>query len=92
MIDCLAMPRRKPIKYQGRDAEATVLDFSVVTDGTARYRLEDGTVIRVKPVVVSVLRVEGEQNELGEPVYLVQSLVHTMVDGGDDDAAEPPRS
>jgi hypothetical protein len=78
------MARRKKVTYQGREVEATVLDFTVVDDGTARYRLEDGTVLRVKPVVVAVLRVEDERNDLGEPVFLVQSLVHTMVDGGVD--------
>lgn len=82
------MPGRKKIVHQGREVEAVVLDFSVLQDGAARYKLEDGTVLRVKPVVVSVLRVEGEVNELGEPVYLLQSLVHAMVDGEQTNADE----
>lgn len=80
------MARRKRITHEGREIEATVLDFSVVEDGIARYRLEDGTVLRVKPVVVNVLRLEGERTELGEPVFLVQSLVHTTIDGGAENA------
>ena len=84
------MARRKTVTYAGREVEATVLDFSVVEDGTARYRLEDGTLLRVKPVVVNVLRLEGEQDALGEPVFLVQSLVHAMVDGGEPDADDDP--
>jgi hypothetical protein len=82
------MSRRKKVTYQGREVEATVLDFTVVDNGTARVRLEDGTELRVRPVVVAVLRLDGERNELGEPVFLVQSLVHTMVDGDVDGGEE----
>lgn len=83
------MPGRKKIVHGGREVEAAVLDFSVVQEGVAQYKLEDGTILRVKPILVSVLRVEGEVNELGEPVYLLQSLVHAMIDGEQPNADEP---
>lgn len=85
VIPFAPMASRKRIVHEGREVDATMLDFSVIEDGVARYRLEDGTVLRVKPVVVNVLRLEGEKTELGEPVFLVQSLVHTTIEGSGDD-------
>lgn len=52
--------------------------FSIEQDGYVRIRLEDGTLLRARPVIVDV-RSTGEQAE-GEPVYLVQSFVHVVVE------------
>jgi len=35
------------------------------------YELEDGSVLRVKPVATAILRIEGEFTAEGKPVYLV---------------------
>lgn len=48
------------------------------------YLLDDGTVLRLKPVVTEVLRVEGEYDAHGNPGYIVQSTNVTAVDAPDE--------
>ena len=38
-----------------------------------QYLLDDGSLIKMKPVATKVLRVEGKFDEEGSPVYLVKS-------------------
>lgn len=54
-----------------------------VTESVERWtelRLEDGSVLRIKPVVVSVIRIEGQYDPQGNPMYAVQGG-QTMVIG-----------
>jgi len=37
------------------------------------YELSDGTTIRMKPVATNIIRVEGQYDAQGNPVYMVQS-------------------
>ena len=43
-------------------------------------RLEDGSVLRIKPVIISVTRIDGQYDPQGNPMYAVQGG-HTMVVG-----------
>ena len=43
----------------------------------SEYRLADGTVLRIKPVMIAVSRVEGEHTLDGDPVYNMKSTVVT---------------
>lgn len=52
--------------------------FSIEQDGYVRIRLDDGTLLRARPVIVDV-RTTEERSE-GEPVYLIQSFVHVVVE------------
>lgn len=52
----------------------------------SEYRLADGTVLRVKPIMISVARVEGAEAANGEPVYNMKSTLITDVRG----ARTPP--
>ena len=47
----------------------------------SEYRLSDGTVLRVKPVVIAVSRVDDAETIGGEPVYNMKSTLITDVRG-----------
>lgn len=53
-----------------------------VTESTERWseiHLEDGSVIRVKPTVISAIRVDGMFDQEGNPVYALRSTQTMMV-------------
>ena len=52
----------------------------------SEYRLADGTVLRVKPIMIAITRVEGAETTNGEPVYNMKSTLVTDVKG----AKTPP--
>ncbi len=47
------------------------------------YILEDGSVIKLKPVVTEVLRVENEWAPDGNPIYFLKSAQVLSVDSPD---------
>ena len=49
-------------------------------DPWSEYKLEDGTIIRVKHVIVDVNRIEGEYDSLGNPLYEIKAanLIESM--------------
>ncbi len=58
------------IKFQGRDVEATVIDFLTRREDFNEYQLlTDDKTLKIKLVVTRILRIEGEKNPDGSPVY-----------------------
>jgi len=54
-----------------------------VTESVDRWseiKLDDGTVLRIKPLVISVTRVDGRYDPQGNPMYAVQGT-QTMIVG-----------
>jgi hypothetical protein len=47
----------------------------------SEYRLADGTVLRVKPIMIAVTRVDDAETANGEPVYNMKSTLVTDVRG-----------
>lgn len=47
------------------------------------YLVDDGSVIKLKLVATEVLRVEGEYDPMGNPIYLVQSTNVMAVDAAE---------
>jgi hypothetical protein len=45
----------------------------------SEYRLADGTVLRIKPVMITISRVDGEHTIEGDPVYNMKSTLVTDV-------------
>ena len=43
----------------------------------SEYRLSDGTILRIKPIMIAISRVEGEHTLDGDPVYNMKSTVVT---------------
>ena len=47
----------------------------------SEYRLADGTVLRVKPIMIAVSRLDDAESTNGEPVYTMKSTLVTDVRG-----------
>ena len=45
----------------------------------SEYRLADGTILRIKPVMITVSRIDGEHTLDGDPVYNMKSTLVTDV-------------
>jgi hypothetical protein len=67
----------------GREVDGVEIDFRVVSEGWSELRLENGKVLRVKPVVLQVYKLDEADPLTGEPDYLVRS--QTVV------SVSPPR-
>jgi hypothetical protein len=57
----------------GRELEAIDVDFETVKEDWNEYTLEDGTVLKFKTVVSSIIRTEDYDPMTGDPVYHVRS-------------------
>ena len=66
-----------------RSTEVEVLE---ARETWSEYRLSDGTVLRVKPIMIAVSRVTDAQSADGEPLYNMKSTLVTDVRG----AKSPP--
>jgi hypothetical protein len=65
------------------DALAGTTEVEVVEarETWSEYRLTDGTVLRVKPIMIAISRVEDRDATNGEPVYNMRSTLITDVRG-----------
>ena len=59
--------------------DANEIEMLEAKENWSIYRLADGTTLRIKPVMIAVFRVEGQQGPAGEPVYNMKSTVITDV-------------
>lgn len=75
--------KRKVIGPDGSEVEATVLPYQVGGEHWNEYLIDDGTVIRLKPVVTDVMRLDGHYDLQGNPMYLVQSTNVVSVNAPD---------
>jgi len=57
----------------------TEIEVLEATERWSEYRLADGTILRLKPVVIAVFRAGGQYTEDGEPVYNMKSTLITDV-------------
>lgn len=45
----------------------------------AEYVLGDGTLIKIKPVIIDIRKVKGKKSENGDPIYQIKTAVITDV-------------
>lgn len=62
---------KKTIKMLGIDLAVTDVPITSAVENFNEYELEDGTSLRAKGVVTSILRVDGQRLPDGRPVYIV---------------------
>jgi hypothetical protein len=60
------------VEYEGQRVQALLLDVKTVAEPWAEYELEDGTQVRIKPVLAQVFRVIDRYQPNGDPVYGLQ--------------------
>lgn len=76
------MPQKK-LKVTLQDGtSADVLEVPVVetTERWSEVKLEDGTILRIKPLVISVTRIEGKYDPEGKPMYAIKAGHTIMLD------------
>jgi hypothetical protein len=67
------MARRRTIKGpDGKPVEATELSFQNVREHWNEYLLDDGTVLKLKPIATEIFRLDMHDQE-GNPVYFLKS-------------------
>lgn len=59
--------------YQGKKVTGETIDFEVDKESWNVYSLDDGTKLKTRLVVAQVVRLEGEYNDQGDPIYLINS-------------------
>jgi len=64
------MPR---INFQGREVDATEVEFQTRKEDWNEYQLMDGSLIKMKLVVSAILRIEGAYDNEGTPLYQIKS-------------------
>nr|MDO8080990.1 hypothetical protein [Candidatus Freyarchaeota archaeon] len=57
----------------GKEVNGVEVGFSVVSEKWNEYKLENGKVLKVKPVVLKVYELDELDPLTGEPDYLVRS-------------------
>ncbi len=75
----MADRKRKLQDPNGNEIEATIMPFQAGGEHWNEYLVDDGTVVRIKLVVSEVLRVDGQYDEKGDPIYFIQSQNVTNV-------------
>jgi hypothetical protein len=55
----------------GEKAEAIEVQVDESTERWSEFQLQDGTVIRVKATILSAARMEGQYDQLGNPMYQI---------------------
>src|SRR5947208_13716753 len=56
-----------------RQEEAEQFDFESKAEAWSRYQLADGTILKVRVLLTGVVRIEGEYDQSGNPIYVVSS-------------------
>ena len=72
------------INFQGREVDATEVDFQTRKEDWNEQQLMDGSTIKMKLVVAEIFRVEGRYDNEGNPIYVVKSNNVLIVRSPDD--------
>jgi hypothetical protein len=62
---------KKTMRLLGQDKIVTEVPVVRSTEAWSEYELEDGSVLRYKTVATSIIRIDGEYNPDGTPIYLL---------------------
>lgn len=65
------MARRTQVPYEGKMVSAEQLEFEPEKEPFTVYRLEDGTVLKLKTILGSVARLVDRYKPDGEPIYVL---------------------
>lgn len=65
------MSRPKKIKVFGTEIDVVELETTDANETYNHYTLEDGSVLKVKNVANSIVKVVGQTSPIGHPIYMV---------------------
>jgi hypothetical protein len=82
--------RKKRVNLPGLgEVDATVVGYRTSGENWNEYLADDGTVVRIKLVVTEIVRVDGQYDQDGNPVYLVKSANVTAVSAPEELRRQP---
>jgi len=61
------------VNFQGREVDATEIEFQTRKEDWNEYQLMDGSVVKMKLVVSAIFRIEGLYDNERNPVYQIKS-------------------
>lgn len=84
--------QKKKLELAGKELDVSDVPIKKATEPFADYELEDGSILRVKSVVTSVLRLEGLNNPAdGNPIYVVVTMPVVSVVSAPKNLIKKPR-
>jgi len=57
------------------------VEVEETTERWSQIKLKDGTTLRVKPIIVTVIRVKDQYDQEGNPVYVIKGGMAMAVEG-----------
>jgi hypothetical protein len=76
--------RRKKVRFGNQELEGEIVPFRGDVEHWNEYLLDDGTVVRMKVVAMEIVRVDGQYDAEGNPVYMINSTNVTHVSAPDE--------
>ena len=67
------MEKTVKIPFQGKMVDGVELDFKTKIEEWNEYQISDGTILRIKLVTTNIVRLSGEYDQEGNPVYVAKS-------------------
>jgi len=61
------------VNFQGREVDATEMEFETRKEDWNEYQLMDGSVVKMKLVVSTIFRIDGMYDNEGNPMYYIKS-------------------
>jgi len=89
-VPCAMVKVVSPISH--REVEALNLDFEAKSEPWINYDLSDGTILKIRTLVTGVMRLEGEHDPAGNPLYNVSTQVVIRVVSSPKDLRGSPTS
>ena len=73
------------MQYQGQEVIADVMEVIQDNEKWSEYQLKDGTVVRIKTVVLKIMKLRGIKDEQGNQSYAVNSkLIVSAIEPGEE--------
>ncbi len=66
------MGRKTKVNFQGKMMDGIEMEFKPKEEWTI-YELDDGAILRLKPVATSIVKILDQYDAAGNPVYVVQA-------------------
>ncbi|MBA2510173.1 MAG: hypothetical protein H0X19_00320 [Rubrobacter sp.] len=79
------MARKKKTRLpDGRTVEGSSVPFQTGGEHWNEYLIEDGSMLKVKLVATDIIKVDGEYDDQGNPLYALHSTQVVVVDSPED--------
>jgi hypothetical protein len=79
------MVRKRKLQLpDGQSVDAEEMTFRSPGENWSEYLVDDGTVIRIKPVALEIMRLVDQYDQSGNPIYVMNSQNVMVVSAPDE--------